>query len=320
MTATWKATDRLSITVGANRYYSQNYLAYAIHDGIPRGVNERREFDASYNLERDWYERLDLGSYRYSQGDLKTPYNDEFTLAFAHDDPFTNGQWRLRATHRLGKDQFARSESSSAVNNSLTNDGRSEWTGVSLEYQNEWDAENIGALDKVGLKVSGAWAQRQMSNDTYFGSSGESGIENFIWYNGKSYTENDFGVVTGNMDIPVKFSAEVTSSWKKGRYKVGLGADFTLGYTAAIDSGDNETHDNPDYGSQNHDVYADRDFKAVMTLNMSAAAQIADLGGKPIFLEAKVSNLLDKRSSGFATDSNPWVKGRSVWIGTSVQW
>lgn len=65
MTGIWKATDRLSITVGANRYYSQNYLAYAIHDGIPRGVNERREFDASYNLERDWYERLELGSYRY---------------------------------------------------------------------------------------------------------------------------------------------------------------------------------------------------------------------------------------------------------------
>lgn len=73
ITAIWKATDRLSITVGANRYYSQNYLAYAIHDGIPRGVNERREFDASYNLERDWHERLELGSYRYSQGDLKPP-------------------------------------------------------------------------------------------------------------------------------------------------------------------------------------------------------------------------------------------------------
>ncbi|MFY0624592.1 MAG: hypothetical protein JXQ89_23185, partial [Pelagimonas sp.] len=93
-----------------------------------------------------------------------------------------------------------------------------------------------------------------------------------------------------------------------------------MGYTAAIVSDDNETHDNPDYGSQNHDVYEDRDFKAVMTLNMSAAAQIADLGDKPIFLEAKVSNLLDKRSNGIATDSSPWVKGRSAWIGTSAQW
>lgn len=191
---------------------------------------------------------------------------------------------------------------------------------MSLEYQNEWEPVKAGALDKLGFSLSGAWAKRQISNDNYFGSSGESGIENFIWYNGKSYTENDFGVVTGNMDIPVKFSAEVTSSWKKGRYKVGLGADFTQGYTAAIDSDDNETHDNPDYGSQNHEVYEDRDFKAVMTLNMSAAAQFADLGGKPIFLEAKVSNLLDKRGTGFASDNNPWVKGRSVWIGTSVQW
>lgn len=320
LTGVFKATDRLSITFGANRYYSNNYLAYALHDGLPRGVNQRRDVDTTTGTVGDWYDRIDLDPYYYTQGDLKTPYNDEVTLALAYRDKWTEGNWRLRATHRMGKDQFARSESSSSLVASLTNNGRSEWTGLVLEYQNQWEATSMGALDRVGLNITGAWSKRQMSNDIYFGSAGESGIENFIYYNNTSYTENDFAVVTGNMDIPVKFSAEVTTTWHDGKYRLGLGADLTLGYTAAVDSGSNGDYVHSVYGSQRHDIYEDHKFKAIVTLNLAASAQIAQVRGKPLVLDLRVTNLLDRRRNGTADNENPWVSGRRVWLGTSLKW
>ncbi|MBP0484835.1 hypothetical protein [Sagittula salina] len=90
--ATWKPPDRFSASLGANRYYSDNYLAYAIHDAIPRGLNQRRTVPTSGGgTPGDWNTARDLGGYYYSQGDLKTPYTDEITLGFSYRDPWSEG-------------------------------------------------------------------------------------------------------------------------------------------------------------------------------------------------------------------------------------
>ncbi|MFP4275339.1 MAG: hypothetical protein ACLFRU_09965, partial [Paracoccaceae bacterium] len=173
LSASWTPRSDLAITLGANRYYSGTYLAYALHDALPRGETQMRGHDDTSGAVEDWQTRFDLGRYSYSQGDLKTPYVDEASLGVIYEDGWTGGSWRLHLIDRQGKDQFARSDDSSATDNRLTNDGENEYRSLSLEYRKQWDTASAGPLDGISLYVSGAWAERKTSNDTYFGNEGD---------------------------------------------------------------------------------------------------------------------------------------------------
>ncbi|WP_434288563.1 hypothetical protein [Celeribacter sp. SCSIO 80788] len=317
LTATWKPNDAFSLSMGANRYYSDSYLAYAIHDAVPRGLNQRRTHDSTTGEVGEWYTNSVLSNYYYTQGDLKTPYTDEISLTAMYRDHWTNGVWRLKGIHRLGKDQFAASEDSTSQNQTLTNDGSSEYTSVSLEYENNWEI-NSGALDSLGLYVSGVWADRDVSSNTYF--LDDEGSLSFISYKGKSYSTAEFSEVTGNLDIPVRATLELRSTWKDERVKLGLGADITAGYNGVIDTDSNETLVHDTYGSQSHDIYEDYKFDTVVSTYLTAKVQIAKLQQGTATLDVKVSNLFNDIGNVTSTDDNPWVQGRSVYLGTTFTW
>ncbi|MDK3020133.1 TonB-dependent receptor [Pseudodonghicola flavimaris] len=319
LTGTWRPSDRLEVSLGANRYYSDNFLAYAIHDAVPRGLNQTRGHDATTGeVGTDWTTAIDLGRYSYTQGNLDTPYNDELSLKVVFRDSWTDGVWRLSGIYRDGKDQFAASTASSSTSQELTNDGWTRYKSVSLEYEKLWAAPGIAALDSVGLYVSGVWADRSVSNNSYFLE--DEGSYEFISYHGQSYTTEEFDGVTGNLDIPVRSTLELRSSWKQGRFGLGIGADITFGYDGTRDSGSNETLTHAVYGSQSHNIYTDYKFSTAVSAFLTARLRLAELQTGTVDLNLKVANLFNDTGGATSTDDNPWIEGRSFYFGTSVTW
>lgn len=323
MVATWTPAPDVSFSFGANRYYSDDYLTYAIHDAVPRGENQRRSDTGG--VVGDWVTATDLGYYSYAQGNLRTPYTDELSFAAIWHDTLFGGQWRARLTDRRGKDQFAGRKGDEPRTNELTNDGTSRYKSFALEYDKKWHGQSRGALDYVGLNLSAVVAERRISAESYFGAAtGEP--EEFIWYKDQSYTRSEFDVVTGQFDIPLRAAVELNGSWKDGRYKAGLSAGVTFGYTGArcqtTSANDcaEATRTNPDQGAQPHLLYEEYKYKPVVTLNLSAQARIAEVAGNPMMLDLKIANLLNERGNQRASTSNPWIPGRSVWLGSSLEW
>ncbi|WP_288938550.1 TonB-dependent receptor plug domain-containing protein [uncultured Roseovarius sp.] len=322
LTGRWSPRDNLEFTLGANRYSSDNYMAYAIHDAISRGTTQLRGHDGTTGVVEPWGSgrNIDQGQYSYTQGNLKTPYTDELALGVTYRDSLTNGTWRLRGKHRKGRDQFSRAEGPGSRENYLTNDGTNEYNSISLEYSKAWDMRRHShVLDSVGLYVSGVWSERETSALSYFNDDGD-GIDDFIYYGGQSYTLSEFGQVTGNLDIPVRSTIELRTKWAGGRYSLGVGADVVFGYDGVIDSDQTGTFTHPRYGRQQHNIFVDKRFKAHATAFLSASARIAEIRGKAIDLNLKVSNLFNEAGNRTATNSNPWIAGRSFYLGTNVTW
>lgn len=312
----YRLSDTVRADLGLNRYYSDDYMAYAIHDKTPRGINETRPVPTMDPVP------YDFGEYRYTQQGLKTPYTDEVALGLTAADPWTGGTWRMTLLNRHGRDQFAHSSVPSGgtyPDNVLTNDGWNRYRSATLEYARVWDRPGPRLLDSVGLRVSGVVADRETSSSGYYNASDELNEIDLIWYNDKSYTNEQFDQLTGNYDIPVRAAVEVQTSWDRGRYGLGLGADINFGYEGVRDTDEDETHVNPIYGSRPHSVYEDYRFKTYARLNLSAQARVYSAAGRDVHLKLKVANLLNK-SLGGSTDMHPWVEGRSYWLGTEVTW
>lgn len=329
LVATWTPLADFTLTLGANRYYSDDYMTYAIHDAVPRGVNQRRS--ATGDVLGDWVSAIDLGSYYYKQGDLKTPYTDELSLAAVWSDSVTDGTWRARIIDRHGKDQFAGTyegavDGTRSLYRQLTNEGTSRYRAFTLEYEKTWEPRQKGRLDHAGLTFSGAVAKRKISAESYFGGAENGDAQEFVWYEGKSYTRDEFDVATGNFDIPVRAAIELSGSWNDGGLKAGLSTGVTFGYagarcqTSSTSDCAEADRENPVHGTQPHQLYEPHDYGSVVTVDLGAQARLADLRGNPVLLELKVTNLFDAGGNGVASADNPWIAGRSAWLGASVAW
>lgn len=320
LSARWTPNPDLSLTLGANRYYSGSYMTYAIHDAVPRGANQSRSHDDATGAVGAWGTPRDLGQYSYRQGDLRTPYVDEASFGVQYRDGVTGGNWRLRYLDRQGKDQFARSQDSTSLASTLSNDGSNAYRALTLEYRKQWQTTAFGPLDAVGLYVSGTVAERETSNDSYFGDDGTPGEDDYIWYDGKSYTRNDFRKVSGNLDIPVRSTVELTSSWQGGRYALALGADVTFGYEGVRNSSETGRFESADGATRTHDIYEDYSFDTEVSAYLRARMRLARMRGSDLSLDVTVANLFDNTGNQTASDSNPWLRGRSVYVGTSLEW
>ncbi|WP_198527605.1 TonB-dependent receptor [Rhodobacter capsulatus] len=312
----FRPNEALRVDLGLNRYYSDDYLAYAIHDNTPIAINRMR-----FSPTGDWT-FYDFGHYRYTQQGLDTPYTDEIKLGMTADDPWSEGVWRLTLLDRHGRDQFAQAARTGADGkeiNFLTNAGSSRYREARLEYDRVWDRTRLRNLDSVGLRLSGVFADNKTSASSYYDSDDALNELDLIWYRGTSYSRAEFSELTGNYDIPVRAQVELQTSWKDGQYGLGIGADINFAYDGVRDTDVDETHTNPTYGDRPHSLFEDYRFKTYAQINLSAQARIFTDGDREAYLKLKIANLLDD-SAGPSTLQNPWVEGRSVWLGTQVTW
>jgi hypothetical protein len=305
----------LSVTGGYNRYYLGETLYYAIRDKQPRGTTYRRTSPTgAYNP----LNPIDVGQHvNYQAAGLDTPYNDEFTGTVRITDPLLGGQVRLRYLERYGEDRFA-SEScaqSPVVRqcSRLTNDGESFYRSASAEYTKYWHNLNTPFF-LTGAAVTGnvTWSEQNTSRANYLD---EDDGQNYIWYNDQSYNPLTFTEVTGNLDIPVRIGATLTTSWWDDFVQVSLSANYNLGYDGVYWTGRSENHPNRSGQTVSHEVWDDTTFDPRLILDVFGQINVSEHAA----IEFQVNNLTNSPGNAITTDANPWLRGRSYWVGSTVR-
>ncbi len=310
LVATVTPTEDFSISGGYNRYFDGQNLAYAIRDQQPRVRTYIRSNDAGGVVSDSWSSPTET-FYSNKASDLDTPYADEFAAGINWTDPWTDGEWRLRYVYRESKSQYA-SETVASNSRVLTNNASGSYKSASLEYAKELPVSGFAHTDGAMLSASLTWADRNVSADSYFYD--EDDLEDRIYYNGQSYTNGGFNVVTGNLDIPLKAELAVSGSFLEERLKLGVAAKFNFAYDGVAYTDENVTID----GVQ-HEIWQDKAFDAMLTVDVSGSYKVASVDDHGVTLNFKVINLFNEIGNATSSTTTPWVIGRTFWVGASAE-
>ena len=310
LVGTISPTEDLAISGGYNRYYSGANLAYAVRDQQPRAQNYRRT-DTGGVVGDDWTPIGTTGVYSNSVSDLNTPYADEFTAAIQWTDPWLDADWRLRYLRRESKEQYA-SELIASNTRALTNAASGNYQSVTGEFFKELPAHLVPQMDAAGLSASLTWADRNVSANSYFYDEDE--LEERIYYKGASYSKAGFNVVTGNMDIPLRAQIGLSGSFFEEKLRLGIAANYNFAYDGVSDSGDTIEVDGVD-----HEIWEDKAFDGVLTVDLTGSYKFASIDDHGMTLNFKVVNLFNELGNATASNDNPWVIGRTLWVGASAE-
>lgn len=308
--ATITPIERIELSAGFNRYYNGASLAYAIRDNQPRGQAYTRSHDDSGNVSDDWTMRTATGVYGNKASDLRTPYTDEWVAGIKIVDPLTEGALRLRYLNRAMKDQYAKENLGSNVWQ-LTNSGTGAYESATAEYAKTWKVERFRFLDQLTLTASFTWSAQELSPNSYFYD--EDDLLDRILYKGQSYSVAGFSVVTGNMDIPMRAQLAMMTSWYEGRFNLGFAANYNFPFTGVEDTGRTEVFD-----GLRHDVWEDKDFDGTFTVDLHSNLVLLRDEYRSVRLNLVVNNLFNEIGNATASNSNPFVRGRSFWLGLST--
>lgn len=313
LSASVEALGGVTVTGGYGRYYTNSMLAYAIRDGLPKGYTESRSVvdGVVYNTEGGdgWSEYTNYSYSVTSAQGLKTPYTDEVSLGAFIDDPLFGGIIRLKGLHRNGRDQFALESGDYSITgtNVLTNGGTSEYTSASVEYAKYWNGLNFGIVDGFGVTGSLTWADKYVSDNTYFPEDEDN---DYIYYSGKSYTRAGFQVVTGNLDIPVRATLGANASLWEGRAALWTNAEISFGYDGVRNTGKTTTVD-----GFSHDIYEDKTYRPNVIVNVGSRFTVVETKYGKADLMLKVDNVFDYIGDRNADEDYPFKKGRVFWAG-----
>lgn len=310
LVATVRPMEEFSISGGYNRYYDAANLAYAIRDQQPRVITYSRT-PSSTGVVGNFTTTPTQTYYAFDATDLKTPFTDEFTAAITFTDPLTAGDWRFRYMHRSSRDQYS---SATPTNTSyvLTNNAEGSYDSFTAEYAKELPTAAWNPAENSLLSASITWADRNVSADSYFVD--EDDLDERISYKGMSYTQAGFNAVTGNMDIPLRAQVGLTGSFFDERLTLGLSANYNFAYDGVADSGDTE-----DIDGIEHEIWEDKAFDGVLTVDLSGSYKVAAIDDHGLTLNFKVVNLFNELGNATASNDNPWVIGRTLWVGASAE-
>jgi hypothetical protein len=303
--------EGLSVTGGYNRYYLGETLYYAVRDQMPRGETHLQGHDSSGVV----YDRnITIGGDQYinrKASDLNTPYSDELTGAVQIKDPLFGGQLRLKYLERQSEEQFQEDECVIAGVTqcyTLTNDGWREYRSASAEYTKAWNRLDT-PFYLSGAAITGqiTWSEQTASRLTYLDDEED---ENPIYYNGQSYTRTAWTEVTGNLDIPVRIGATLSTAWFDNVLQLNLSAGINLGY-----EGVHDTDTTISYNGITHDYFVDKKFATTLQLDASGYVNVTEQA----MIEFHVNNITNSTGNVVATYANPYVLGRSFWLGSSLR-
>lgn len=323
LTATVSPTEDLSLVAGFNRYYNANSIYYAIRDGQPRARAYNRSHNAA-GVVSGWTGTGTQSYYTFSGLDLDTPYNDEFSAAVKWTDPWFDGDLRLRYLYRQGKDQYLKSSDSTSTVMALTNDGDSEFQSASVEYGKTWAIDN-GNMESVRLSGSLTWSKQRTTSNGYF----DDPTDTRIWYNDQSYSLGEFAMATGNMDIPVRTSMDLVTTWFDERLTLGISGNLNFSYDGVRNT---DTTCSPStsvaakcrlpassegLGIQ-HDIFEDFRFRPAATVDLNATYRAVESKYGSLEFEMKIQNAFNETGNRISTAAQPWIPGRSIWLGAKA--
>ncbi|MBN8913008.1 MAG: hypothetical protein J0H65_13335, partial [Rhizobiales bacterium] len=310
LAATVTPIDGLSISGGYNRYYQGETLYYAIRDQQPRGwpvYSRTRNADGTLS---EWKtNNPDWAYYGYKASDVDTPYTDEYTGTVRIKEPLFGGQVRLRYLERYAEDRFSR-EACPGVSNCymLGNEGSAFYRSAVAEYTKYWNnLDTPFFLSAAALTGTITWSEQNTSRNTYHD---DYDGDVYILYKGQSYTPYSFTEVTGNLDIPVRVSATLSTNWFDDLLLVGVSLGYNFGYQGVYDTGLNQS-----FEGHNHDVWDDKDISSYLALDVMGQINVTENAA----IEFQVNNILNNPGNATTTNSNPWLMGRSYWVGSILR-
>lgn len=318
----------LSFTGGVNRYYLGESLYYAIRDRMPNSLTYQRgsgttKTTPGYNTTTGEVDDLvltkSLSPYMYSTSGLRTPYSNEYTGAVALRDPLFGGNVRLGYLERYNEDQFATTSCGTGCY-TASNDGSSFYRSATAEYTKQWSGlRNSILLDAAAITGNVTWSEQKTGHTTYLLSSdlnGDGTAETKrVSYNGVSYASDEFVAITGNLDIPVRIGATLSSIWFNDRLELNATAGVNLGYQGVYDTGISDYTTSGCQGGYGCSVYLDKKFGATLKLGLNGRINIDERAA----IDFQIDNLTNSTGNSVASSLNPWVLGRTFWIGSTVK-
>ncbi|MDO4937429.1 MAG: hypothetical protein Q4E62_05895 [Sutterellaceae bacterium] len=203
------------LTFGANRYYGRNILTYALYKAQNGGMQNAYWYgsDEVPLEDEDWFDSNDFDGLQ----DLKTPYDDEFSVAFSQKVADWVGT--LAYVHRNGHDGVrSRGITEGAGSDTrfirqFYNGGESKHDSVIFTLSNVQPLKFASANHYV--KFSAAWQQTKSNTAIDEGyselESGRTINMNKVWYDGDVMDAEDLDATDFN--IPVRLDLELTSEW-----------------------------------------------------------------------------------------------------------
>jgi hypothetical protein len=206
----------------------------------------------------------------------------------------------------------------------LTNEGESEFQSASIEYGKTWSVDGAN-MDSVRLSGSLTWSKQKTTSNGYF----DDPTDTRIWYNKQSYSMGEFGMAQGNMDIPIRTSLDLVTTFFDERLTVGLSGNLNLAYdgvrgtdtTCTPSTSVNATCRLP-AGSEglgvSHDIFEDFHFRPVATFDLNTTYRAVNSEYGALDFEMKIQNMFNESGNRVSTATQPWIAGRSIWLGAKA--
>ncbi len=319
-TASWEFMPEMFFTVGANRYYANNMVAYAIRAKYPNTYSYSREVNADGTVS-DWELSRDRPNNSARLSELDTPYSDEYTSAITLPTPL-DGTFRVKGVLRHYRDSFSATMTESFATETetgtyrtsdmvLNNDGKSDYRGLSVEWS--------GSYQNHYFNANTTW-----SKTTSYGS--ENYLNTFdpndystemVYYQGAVRSMADIDDIQGrqNYAAPLRASVGWSANWFDEKLLTSLQVYYRGKYTSIEDTREDIEVDGNDYN-----VYDELDTKASTQVNFNVKYRVFDYNNHNMMLTVKVNNLLDSIPHSNTSRTNPYQKGRSFWIGVDYHY
>lgn len=313
----------INATLGVNRYYGRSFVGYAIREHMTNTLTYGRVPVATGGTQV-WSENWVLNTVtiptRYSGQDLKSPYNDELSLALT--GPLLGGRWQVKGVLRDGRDLFSRSAGESftliderGVSRTITqynaaNGGESHYESASLNYVKPWGRHTFS--------FSTAWSDTHYNADSVFDpTDDDTAGTTMVAFQGRVLSLIDLMDENQRLNFatPFMFNADWQSRWFDDRLSLTVGGRFRGDFDRIEQTANFETIDGVRYR-----VYDIAHYESSVDLDANASIALIR-GDHDVTLDVRVSNLLDKIPNRNATySSQPWQLGRNAWIGLRMRY
>lgn len=309
LTASWEFIDDTYLTLGANRYYANKMIGYAIKEQIPASTCYQRDMkdtsDGDWGgVPGDWYECSSQPvTDQYSDSGLDTPYSDELTLALTIPT-FLDGNARFKTVYRQNRKQFAKSDELTDANGDdyyeMTNNGETDYYGYSIEWSGHYETHFFNA--------NVTWSETKNNGLVDYSSDPEDETE-YVYYHGQVMTLADMYEHDARQNYAAPFRA--SASWSTFWFDRALMTNATLYYRGKYEYLTDTTENYTDSDGNRYDIYDVEERKAITTVDLNATYRFLKYKQHNASLDIRVKNLFDEVEES----ESSYQIGRSFWLG-----
>ncbi|MFT4090279.1 MAG: TonB-dependent receptor [Asticcacaulis sp.] len=315
-----------TLTFGANRYYHQSFLGYAVQAASPQTIVYRRTGSLvnGQRIAGSWAYNSTGTGVGYDGVALKTPYSDELTLGVSRG--LFGGQARAKIIYRDYADQITRSATQSTRTVTLANGttrlqnvyvpengGESHYEGLSLEWGRSFGNHS------VTLSTNIAKTESNLGTNAYLSINEDPEADEYVYYNGQVMLLGEVTSENQRLDFaaPGLANADWSAHWLGGRLRTNVNVRWREAFDRIEDTGANTTVDGVAY-----DVYDVVRYGDNVSVNGGMDVEVIKRGQNTVSLEVRGTNLLDTlpKTNSVGSTSQPYRFGRSLWVGIKYRY